>query len=213
MITLEEKLKQFDELVNGKVDKEISDEYEQKQAEIQSFLEEEKSRIESALDREKRASLRRIDRQKSERISTIKQEEKRNYLRKNELFIHDLIQKVEQKARDFVLGEEYPVFIAKVFRQTLASNDISKDKVLNVYICPSNFDAIKKEFQEVASEKGYKDIVIKEGKIHDIGGFILEVEEDDIRINKTIARTMETMREPIGQYLSDYVKEGGDFNG
>ena len=188
------------------MEQEISEELAEKQAEVQAFLEEEKSRIESALDREKRSALRRVDRQKLERISTIKQEEKRNYLRKNELFIQDLIQKVEEKSRDFVLTPDYPPFIARVLGQTLAKNEIALDRQVTIYICPSNFD-------ELLTERGYKHVQFKEGEIREIGGFILEVLEDDIRINKTIIRTMDNMREPIGQYLSNYVREGTELNG
>lgn len=80
------------------------------------------------------------------------------------MFIHDLIQKVEQKARDFVLGESILFLSLRFFDKPWQAMIFQKTKVLNVYICPSNFDAIKKEFQEVASEKGYKDIVIKKVK-------------------------------------------------
>ena len=213
MITLEEKLKQFSDMIDEKVEQEISEELAEKQAEVQAFLEEEKSRIESALEREKRSALRRVDRQKLERISTIKQEEKRNYLRKNELFIQDLIQKVEEKSRDFVLTPDYPPFIARVLGQTLAKNEIALDRQVTIYICPSNFDEVKRQFQELLTERGYKHVQFKEGEIREIGGFILEVLEDDIRFNKTIIRTMDNMREPIGQYLSNYVREGTELNG
>ena len=84
---------------------------------------------------------------------------------------------------------------------------------MTIYICPSNFDEVKRQFQELLTERGYKHVQFKEGEIREIGGFILEVLEDDIRINKTIIRTMDNMREPIGQYLSNYVREGTELNG
>lgn len=213
MITLEEKLKEFQDIVNEKVDREISRELAEKQAQINLFLEEEKSRLETALEREKNAAIRRIDRQKSERISAIKQEEKRKYLRKNEVFIQDLIQNVEEKARDYVLSEEYVEFATRLFEKTLKEIRIEKEVQIIVYLCPSKFDSIKKKIENISKEEGYVNLSIKEGEIRDLGGFILEVPNDSIRINKTIAKKMESMRDPIGQYLSDYVREGAEWNG
>ncbi len=213
MITLEEKLQQFHDLVHEKVEKEIGREVSEKKIQIQTFLEEEKARLQTALDREKTASVRRIDRQKSERISALKQEEKRKYLRKNEIFIRDLIQNVEQKARDYVLGEEYVDFVIRLFSKTLkeAKMDVQKEFVL--YLCPPRFDQIKEKIAKNAMEEGYTSFEIKEGEIRDIGGFILEIPQDNVRINKTIAKKLESMRDPIGQYLSDYVREGAEWNG
>lgn len=213
MITLEEKLNEFRAIVNEKVDKEINRDLAEKQAQINLFLEEEKSRIETALEREKNASIRRIDRQKSERISALKQEEKRKYLRKNEVFIQDLIQNVEEKARDYVLSEEYVEFATRLFKNTLHEMGTEKDAEIIVYLCPSKFDQIKKNIENISREENYRNILVKEGDIRDIGGFILEIPNDSIRINKTIAKKMESMRDPIGQYLSDYVREGAEWNG
>lgn len=213
MITLEEKLQQFHDLVHEKVEKEIGREVSEKKIQIQTFLEEEKARLQTALEREKTASMRRIDRQKSERLSALKQEEKRKYLRKNEIFIRDLIQNVEQKARDYVLGEEYVDFVIRLFSKTLKNAKMDVHKKFVLYLCPPHFDQIKEKISNNAREEGYASFVIREGEIRDIGGFILEIPQDNVRINKTFAKKLEAMRDPIGQYLSDYVREGAEWNG
>ncbi len=213
MITLEEKLKEFDEIVSAKVEREIKDKINKKNNEIQNFLDEEKAKLEIAVGREKRAAFSRIDRQKLEKISTLEQEQKRRYLRKNEEFTLDLIQKVESKGRNFALSDEYSDFMKKLLEVTLKNDEISKDKHLTLKICPTKYDNIKNVYETVLKTGGYKNFKIEEGNIDYIGGFIIEISEDDVRINKTLSRAMEVMHNQIGEYLNAYVKEGASVNG
>ena len=130
MITLEEKLSQFEELINSKVEKENSHRLEEKQQEISSFLSSQKAAFEDSALRTAKLSRDRIDRQKQEKVSTAVQAEKRELLKLSEGFIKTLTLKIEDKCREFALGSEYPGFITQILIRTLEREGVSKDTKL-----------------------------------------------------------------------------------
>lgn len=97
MVTLEQKLSLFKKLVDEKVQKEIDEQILNKDDEIKDFLEKEKQILESNANRTKKAAIERIKRQKSEAISTMIQQERKLYLKKNEEILRDLLAKIEDK--------------------------------------------------------------------------------------------------------------------
>lgn len=205
MVTLEQKISLFKKLVDDKVSKEIEEEREKKLDEIKTYLENEQRVLIDSANKTKKTAIERIKRQKSETLSTLTQRERKWYLKKNEEILKDMIQKVENRLKDFVHSEEYPAFIKSVLLSSLEL--FSKDEQLLVFAAPMNFKAVRETIKETLEESGYTNYVIKETEISCIGGFILENESKTIRLNKTFAEAMYLKREDMGQLLHEYIKK------
>ena len=209
MITLEEKLSQFEELINSKVEKENSHRLEEKQQEISSFLSSQKAAFEDSALRTAKLSRDRIDRQKQEKISTAVQAEKRELLKLSEGFIKTLTLKIEDKCREFALGSEYPGFITQILIRTLEREGVSKDTKLVMILAPENYNEASRMISAELEKRGFTKYEITEGDISLLGGFILEIPELSLRITRTLENSINMKRDDIGQFIQNYVRDGG----
>lgn len=209
MITLEEKLTQFEKLINEKIDRENRLKLEEKQQELTDFLNKEKSQLEESAKRTVKLSTDRIDRQKQERISTANQEEKREILKLTEGFVKTLELKLEDRCKEFALGDTYPGFISDVLINLLKKENIPSESKLKLSLAPANFDNTKYLMEKKLKAIEYNNFEIKEGDAEYIGGFVIEIEKLSLRITKTLQNSIIQKREDIGQFMQNYVREGG----
>jgi len=209
MITLEEKLSQFEELINTKVDRENKLKLEEKQQEISAFLNNEKFMIEDNAKRTAKLSMDRINRNKQEVISKVIQEEKRDILKLSEGFIKTLTLKIEDKCREFTLGEEYPKFITKILMNTLLNESVPKENHVKIILASANFNEAKAKMTDDLKVNGYIAYEILEGDINYLGGFVIEVPQMNLRITKTLENAISNKRDDIGQFMQNYVRDGG----
>ena len=205
MVTLEQKISLFKKLVDDKVSKEIEEEREQKLDEIRLYLENEQRVLMENANKTKKTAIERIKRQKSETLSTLTQRERKWYLKKNEEILRDMLQKVENRLKDFVHSEEYTAFIKSVLLSSLEV--FSKDEQIMVYAAPMNFKSVRDTIKETLENNGYSKYIIKETELSCIGGFILQNESKTIRLNKTFAEAMYLKREDMGQLLHEYIQK------
>ncbi len=206
MVTLEQKLSLFKKLVDEKVQKEINERISNKDDEIKEFLDKEKQILETSANRTKKAALERIKRQRSEAISTMIQKERKQYLKKNEEILRDLLGKIEDKLRVFMTTQEYPKHIEKSMKAALES--FAKDEHIYVAITPNSFNKAKEAAEKMLKEQGFLEYTIIETELSYIGGFILENEKQTIRLNKTFAEAIYLKREDLGQMLHDAIRRG-----
>lgn len=209
MITLEEKLSQFEELINSKVEKENKQKLEEKNHEINVFLNGQKTLLEESAQRTAKLSKDRINRLKQEKISMAVQTEKREILKQSEGFIKTMTLKIEDKCRSFSLGSEYPGFMTQILTRTLESEGISTDNKLILTLAPENYNETKKIMIAELENKGYKQYEIKEGDISFLGGFVMEIPDQSLRITKTLQNSINVRRDDIGQFIQNYARDGG----
>lgn len=209
MITLEEKLDQFEKLINQKIDRENHLKLEEKQQEVNEFLNKERNLLEESAKKTVKLSTDRIDRQKQEKISTAKQEEKREILKMTEGFVKTLTSKLEDKCSEFALGDTYPGFISDVLINLVKKENISTEYKLIVSLAPANFDNTKYLIGKKLKASNYNNFEINEGDAEYMGGFVIEIEELSLRITKTLQNSVNQKREDIGQFMQNYVREGG----
>lgn len=209
MVTIEEKLSQFEQLVNNKVDRENIQKLDIKKQEVNLYISNEKTVIEENFKRNLKLSMDRIDRQKQEKLSTLTQEEKKEILKLSELFVKNLTKKVEDKCRAFTLSDEYPTFICSVLKKIITDEKILEKGKVNIFLAPANFKNTKNLFEAYFKGNNFLDYNIFEGDINFLGGFVLEVEKMNFRINKTLENAVESKKDDIGQFMQNYIKEGG----
>lgn len=209
MITLEEKLDQFEKLINQKIDRENRLKLEEKQQELADFLNKEKSQLEESAKKTVKLSTDRIDRQRQEKISTAKQEEKREILKLTEGFVKTLELRLEDRCREFALGDTYPGFISDVLISLVKKENISTEYKLIISLAPANFDNTKYLMEKKLKASNYNNFEINEGDAEYMGGFVIEIEELSLRITKTLQNSVSQKREDIGQFMQNYVREGG----
>ena len=97
-------------------------------------MEKEKQILESNANRTKKAAIERIKRQKSEAISTMIQQERKLYLKKNEEILRDLLAKIEDKIRDFMQTDKYKEHIEATMLTSLEA--FSSEEHIYVSIPP-----------------------------------------------------------------------------
>ncbi len=206
MVTLEQKLSLFKKLVDEKVQKEIDEQIANKDDEIKEFLEKEKNALLSNANRTQKAALERIKRQKSEAISTMIQQERKLYLKRNEEILRDLIAKLEVKIRDFMLTDEYKTYIEN--SMLIALEAFSKEEHIYISIPPTGFAKAKEAAELALNKAGFEKYTVVEAELNYIGGFVLENERKTIRLNRSFAEAIYLKREDLGQMLHDAIKRG-----
>lgn len=210
MVTIEQKLSEFQKIIDDKVDSENGLLIEAKNREIEESMAKIEKEFIDQYERNRRQSFERLDKQKQEKISALIQGERRNQLYLIESFLKKTISKIEGKFQDFVASEGYPEFVEKTLANTLKNAAASSDETIIVKIPPQNFEKTKGKIQEKL-QGHYTSLSIAEGEVDYMGGFILEFPEKNTRINKTIQEAIEARRDDIGQYIQSYI-QGGQIN-
>lgn len=209
MVTLEQKLSEFQKIIEEKVDDQNNLLIEEKKAEIEEYLAKVEKELVEQYERNKRQGMERIDKQKQEKISSLVQKERRNQLKLMEDFLQKIKEDIEDRFRDFVLGDDYPAYVAKLLEVTLEKAAVVPEDEIFIRISPQNFDRTAQGIRSMLDSKSFKKYTIEEGEIDYIGGFILEIPGKNLRINKTISMSIDEKRDDIGQYIQSYIQGGG----
>ena len=210
MVTLEQKLSEFQKIIEEKVDNENKLLIEAKKAEIEEYLAKAEKELSEQYERNRRLGLERIEKQKQEKISALMQGQRRDQLKLMEDFLQKITTNIEERFRDFVLSEEYPQYAARLLALTLQKSSIETQDQIIIKIPPQNFDRSREKMQEYLKAHGYDKAEILEGDIDYVGGFIIELPEKNMRINKTISMSIEEKRDNIGQYIQSYIQGGAN---
>ena len=210
MVTLEQKLSEFQKIIEEKVDNENKLLIEAKKAEIDEYLAKAEKELSEQYERNRRLGLERIEKQKQEKISALMQGQRRDQLKLMEDFLQKITTNIEERFRDFVLSEEYPQYVAKLLALTLQKSSIETQDQIIIKIPPQNFDLSRGKMQEYLKAHAYDKAEILEGDIDYVGGFVIELPEKNMRINKTISMSIEEKRDNIGQYIQSYIQGGAN---
>lgn len=209
MITIEQKLEQMDKMITENVDKKINEMLDSKNKEIEDSIKKEYELLMDASERTIKQSIERCNRLKTEKYSELMQKSKREFLRTSEKFLVDIISSVEIRCKEFVLSDRYVPFLSNVLKNTLRNEEeINKDSEIIIYISLSSFNELKNSFESILNGMEYSNYQIMNNEGNHIGGFILDAPKLNIRINKTLSKSIENKKEEIGQFLHEYIIDG-----
>lgn len=209
MVTIEQKLSEFQKIIEDKVDNENQLLIDAKNREIEESMAKVEKEFVDQYERNRKLSLERLEKQKQEKISALIQGERRNQLNLIESFLKKIVADIEAKFQDFVASAEYPAFAAGLLMSTLKNANAKSDERILIKIPPQNFEKTKAKMQEAVQEQ-YAKVSIVEGDVDYMGGFVAEFPDKNTRINKTIQLAIEERRDDMGQYVQSYIQGGAN---
>lgn len=208
MVTIEQKLAEFQKIIDDKVERENSQLLETKTAEIEEYLSKLQQETTDQFRKNQKLALDRIDRQKQEQLSALIQSEKREQLKLMEDFLSQLTKKIQDKCKAFVLSQEYPGFVRELIVKTLEKEGVDKSEKLEISLAPQNFENAKAEMIKGLQEAMYQTYEITEGDIDAVGGFVVDIPNQGLRVNKTLRDSIEEKQDEVGQYIQSYIQGG-----
>lgn len=208
MVTIEQKLAEFQKIIEEKVDSENKALIEAKKSEVNESMAKVEKEFAEQYERNKKMSFERLEKQKQEKLSALIQTQRREQLKSLEGFLQKIVNDVEEKFKTFVISEEYPEFAKNLLQSTLKNIKAAENDTILVRIPPQNYEKTKAKLMEVLESYGNARVI--EGDINFIGGFVIELPEKSTRINKTIQLSIEERKDDIGQYIQSYIQGGAN---
>ncbi|MGB5822567.1 MAG: hypothetical protein WBH44_00705, partial [Proteocatella sp.] len=80
---------------------------------------------------------------------------------------------------------------------------------IKIRLASANFNETKKVMEETLIAQGYAAYEISEGDVNYLGGFVIEVPQMNLRVTKTLENAISNKRDDIGQFMQNYVRDGG----
>ncbi|KRQ85899.1 V-type proton ATPase subunit E [Caloramator mitchellensis] len=189
MVTIEEKIKLFTELIYQKIEKENQDEISKFNEEYSDILNQKRQEFEKYIDNLKEERIKSIKEEVEKVISKAKYEQKRMILKKKqeifELFFRDLKESIYK----FVATEGYRNWVLKSFDEASLKLFDGKFKITTNR---NTYDILKGKLQQ-----GKVEFELDEKMA---GGFILE-DSNRLRIDCSIENILEDNKERLGLIL------------
>jgi len=189
MVTIEEKIKLFTELIYQKLEKENQEEINKFNEMYSNILNQKKKEFEDYINNLKEEKIRRLKDDTQKIISKAKYDQKKIVLRKRQEIFESFINDIKIKLKDFVSTENYKKWVNKSFDDAIKN---IFDNEFSITTTGQTLNILKDKID------GLKiNIIIDESLI---GGFILE-DNNKVRLDYSINSIVEGNRERIGLIL------------
>ncbi|MCX7903365.1 MAG: hypothetical protein N2486_02530 [Caloramator sp.] len=184
MVTIEEKIRLFTELVYQKIEKENKEEIERFNESFKNLLEEKKREFEEEFNRKREERIKKANEEAQRIISKARYEQKRMLFRKRDEIFNRFNEDLKVKLEEFTKSNQYKDWLLNSLKK------IFENKNYKLILTHKDFELLKPYIG------GYK-VEFDDGLI---GGFILE-DENRMRIDHSLKALMEDKKEKIGQIL------------
>lgn len=209
VITIEQKLSEFESLIEDKVRASNRLLISQKQQKLEQAHTKAQEQVEARYAQNRKQAIDRLEKQKTEQLSTLTQQARKKQLALMEGFLNQSILTVEDKLKTFTLSAEYPAFVRKMLLHVLQHAEAGKEEPVVVRIPPQQFAKTQAQIMALVQEEGYTALSVEEAEMAMLGGCTVEFVQRGTRINKSFQYAMEQQRDRIGEYIQSYI-QGGD---
>ncbi|WP_353094929.1 V-type ATP synthase subunit E [Tissierella praeacuta] len=212
MITLDDKLDIFYKVIFKEEEEKCKKTLEELEAKNNSILEEKKIELEKKRDEIINRKRMLAETQKNEMVSKATQENREKILVKREEVLKDLISSLEDKARKFVLSNDYNDYNDYILSKItdIIKEVPEKEIIINV------IEADKERFQDSIIKIGKennKNISLGITSSDIIGGFTLSDKDRNYNLDNSFKTIIEENKYLIGKKLYSSLEKTGGLNG
>lgn len=195
MITVEEKLKLFTKLVYDKIEKENQTEIDKYNSEYGNIIDEKKKEFEKQAEKMDSEKMKEIDKKKNQIISRAKVEEQKLLLQKKKEIFDEAVEEIKNYSKEFTNSEDYKELFLKSLKESM--EDLKESKNISFYVIENDRDKFKKTIAEMYPDTNFK-IDVDDNLI---GGFTVQDEDNNIKIDMSLMSKIESSKEVIGEKL------------
>lgn len=198
LITIDEKLELFREIVFNELKKDHDARKESFDQKYGNLVKEKKAELTRKAEKLLKDNRKEIEKEKTRILSRAKIEEKRLYRNMQKRIFEECMEGLIEYGKKFRDTEEYETTWKRDLRKVLPS--VVSDE-LKVYCHEKDIRSMKVYFSQEFSNKRFE--FIAQDDI--IGGFILEDVQEGIRFDLTIQGKILANREKVGQLLMNHL--------
>ncbi|MGB3365850.1 MAG: V-type ATP synthase subunit E, partial [Acidaminobacteraceae bacterium] len=207
MITIEEKLKMFSNIVVGKINKEFEEVVQRLDKEGQIALDEHKTELQiQALDYEK-SIIEKGKTEKNRMISKAKIEKNKHVLNTKNNLVKSVVNALYERVEKFTNENKYQDFIRKLLEKTIV--EITNCNGFTLMMTEKDLKEYSSILLDIIKEK--KACIVKTETLDNkyIGGFILFNEDKSLKWDCTIKAIINENIELIGRKVNLILDESG----
>lgn len=209
MVTIEQKLSLFSKLVQQDIKNEVNgkmtlieEEYSQKQKEHNEAVDKEARLI---VDK----AIKKAEVKRTELISKAKMVAKKQIMSTKENCVNQCIGHLKERTLQFVKSDAYESYLMSVAEHLKEVSNTASQAI--IYITEQDCDKYQDKILDKLEQMGMnkKDIQVKAYNNSMIGGMILEIPEESIRMDLSIATLIEDHRALIVEQVFEAIEQVG----
>jgi V/A-type H+-transporting ATPase subunit E len=210
MVTIEQKLSLFSNLLHRSMDDAFKLEMEELRKEYDAKKQKNKEEVDKEADRIIKAAVKKAEAERTELISRNRVEFKKEYMSLKDKYFSALMERIGKELEMFAASEAYTAYIKKLAVRLGAI--VPASNRLMLYLSGRDLDKYQAILSQVLSGTQREQIVFGTAEDDIIGGFIAYDMDNDIRMDMSLKALLEDNRSFIMQTLFQAI-ETGDQNG
>lgn len=199
MITIEDKIKFFEKVVNEKIEQQNIKELESLEKEWALLIEHKKKEFINEAQEIMRAGIREMERERLQIISKAKVEEKRIILEKRKQIFDEVRSESLEYAKSFIETDKYKELLRNDLQRARQEINISHE--LEIYLTKHDLERFEEEVYKVFTRaiKLYVDNEI-------IGGFVILDRGENAKFDMSILHRVNNAKDIIGEKLYELLQ-------
>ncbi len=210
MVTIEQKLSLFSNLLHRTMEESFKQEMENLRKEYEVKMQKDKEAVDKEAEYIINAAKKRAEAERTEMVSRNRVELKKEYMVLKEKYFLALIERVKRELEQFAGSDDYAAYLTKLAARL--GSLLPASNRLGISLCARDLEKYKDVLKNALSDAGRKEIVFTLAGNDIIGGFIAYDMDNDIRIDMSFNALLEDNRSFIMQTLFQAI-EAGDQNG
>ncbi|HEY8349738.1 MAG TPA: V-type ATP synthase subunit E [Clostridia bacterium] len=210
MVTIEQKLALFSNLLHRSMGEAFKREMEELRKEFEARMDKNREEADKEAERIVETAEKRAEAERTELLSRKRVEFRKEYMSLKEKYFSALMERIRKELGNFAGSDGYTAYIKKLAAR-LASM-VPESCRLEIYLAGRDLDKYMAVLEQALSGTKQADIVFRPAEDDIIGGFIAYDMDNDIRIDMSLRALLEDNRPFIMQTLFQAI-ETGDQNG
>ena len=206
MVTIEQKLSLFSNLLHRTMDEAFKLEMEKLRKEYEVKMQKDKEAVDKEAENIINSARKRAEAERTEQISRNRVELKKEYMFLKEKYFSVLMDRIKKELDTFADSEGYTAYMKKLAGklETL----VPASKRLEISLAGRDCDKYSVLLRQVLSDAKWEELVFKPAEDDITGGFIVEDPENNIRIDMSLKSLLEDNRSYIMQTLFQAIETG-----
>ncbi len=206
MVTIEQKLSLFSNLLHRTMDESFKLEMEKLKKEYEVKMQKDKEAVDKEAENIINAARKKAEAERTEQISRNRVDLKKEYMFLKEKYFSELMDRIKKELESFADSVEYAEYMKKLAGklETLAP----ASKKLEIALAGRDCDKYPVLLRQVLSDSKWEELVFKTAEDDITGGFIAEVPDNDIRIDMSLKALLEDNRSFIMETLFQAIETG-----
>lgn len=206
MVTIEQKLSLFSNLLHRTMDENFKLEMEKLRKEYEAKMQKDKEAVDKEAEHIINAARKRAEAERTELVSRNRVELKKEYMFLKEKYFSVLMDRLKKELEKFADSEDYTAYMQRLAGKLAAL--VPESKRLELFLADRDCDKFSVLLRQVLSGEGRTELEFKQAEDDIIGGFIAEDTENDIRIDMSLKALLEDNKSFIMQTLLQAIETG-----